>query len=578
MKFDEINRLGKNQDYWKKRAIKLELLTGQAVERTGQAVSRIYQRAIQSILAQIAKIYTRYAQGHRLTNEQANQLLGVKQTADCRQQLLQTYHLETDPKRKEELRAMLDAPAYANRISRLQALRDQVYLEARKAGLEEVKLVEDALSGVTEESYYRTYFDLYQGTGREIDFTRIEHPQVQAMLAQEWEGENYSSRIWNNNKAFAEQVRDTVTVGILSGQSYQEMAVRLGYVAGADEPKPPDIQNVTIAEAEAALKELDKSKEMKSSPNEPEKSAEPQKPHAKPNSGTRSGASANSMRLIRTEMCRAASAGQLLSLQRAGLTEYRYVATLDLLTSKVCRALDGKIFKVAEAQTGLNCPPMHPNCRSVICAVLSQDFLAKIDRAARDPITGETVYVRGDMTYQEWYDKYVKEDKQETSKRSGEKFVANPGESGILDEKGQRAIYDYMSSNKSYPLNDALRRGTRLTADQRSLVHDLDEALEQLPDYQGTVYRSLSAEMLDVDMETFLRAHQPFSTVRYDAYTSTGKVVYDSSMEIQMVIQSKHGKDISRWNSGEQEVLFRRKSSFFVTKVEGNTIYMEEAQ
>jgi hypothetical protein len=135
-----------------------------------------------------------------------------------------------------------------------------------------------------------------------------------------------------------------------------------------------------------------------------------------------------------------------------------------------------------------------------------------------------------------------------------------------------------MTSGVAYPLNAALRTGDALTEAQQQITKNLDIALSKLPDYHGTVYRSLSAESLDADVKEFFDVHQPFSVVRYDAYTSTSKAVYDPSMEIQLIIQSKHGKDISRWNNGEQEVLFRRKSSFLVTNIEGNTIYMEELQ
>lgn len=44
--------------------------------------------------------------------------------------------------------------------------------------------------------------------------------------------------------------------------------------------------------------------------------------------------------------------------------EYEYIAKLDERTSKVCRGLDGKRFKVKDAKVGVNFFPMHPNCRS----------------------------------------------------------------------------------------------------------------------------------------------------------------------------------------------------------------------
>ena len=54
------------------------------------------------------------------------------------------------------------------------------------------------------------------------------------------------------------------------------------------------------------------------------------------------------------------------------------------------------------------------------------------------------------------------------------------------------------------------------------------------------------------------------------------KEVYDESMKYQFIIKSKRGKDISWYNTNEQEILFRRGSCFVVTDRKGNTIYMEE--
>ena len=42
------------------------------------------------------------------------------------------------------------------------------------------------------------------------------------------------------------------------------------------------------------------------------------------------------------------------------------------------------------------------------------------------------------------------------------------------------------------------------------------------------------------------------------------------------MIVSKHGKDLTGLNPNEQEILFRRDTCFVPTRIEGNTIYMEE--
>ena len=63
---------------------------------------------------------------------------------------------------------------------------------------------------------------------------------------------------------------------------------------------------------------------------------------------------------------------------------------------------------VSEAETGVNLPPMHPFCRSVTVP----DTASRTGtRWARDPVTGKGITVPADMTYNQWYDKYVKTEK-----------------------------------------------------------------------------------------------------------------------------------------------------------------------
>lgn len=52
--------------------------------------------------------------------------------------------------------------------------------------------------------------------------------------------------------------------------------------------------------------------------------------------------------------------------QHGADAEYEYHAKLDSKTTKTCRGLNGKVFKVKDMQPGVNAPPMHPFCRSAV--------------------------------------------------------------------------------------------------------------------------------------------------------------------------------------------------------------------
>ena len=78
-----------------------------------------------------------------------------------------------------------------------------------------------------------------------------------------------------------------------------------------------------------------------------------------------------SNRLIRTEMTRVSNEAALEQLKSCGAKFYKYIATMDSRTCEQCKALHGQVFPIDKAKSGVNFPPMHPNCRCRI--VISAD-------------------------------------------------------------------------------------------------------------------------------------------------------------------------------------------------------------
>ena len=346
-----------DRKYWRKRSVKLGLLSERKAQRTARAVLDAYDKVLTTVQERIERIFARFVRNNDSLNaEKARQLLSVRETQKYRQELLVLYHSTTDKALRDELRAMLEAPAYANRISRLEALRDIVRADCRQLGLLERELVGKGLADALQEAYTRQVFDIQQGTGYGRRIKTLEDKQVRAILGQKWRGGNFSGRIWNNNQAFADAVQQTILTGTLAGMSFREMSDMLLQITGTD---------------------------------------------------ATSGAKANSMRLIRTEFCHISAQGALLGYKSYDLEYYRYLATLDSQTDEECGTLDMRRFKVTDAQPGLNFPPMHPNCRCTTMPDMSEQVIAKIKRAARDPATGKSITVPGNMTYAEWHKKFV---------------------------------------------------------------------------------------------------------------------------------------------------------------------------
>ncbi len=343
----------KAAEYWKRRTVDLEHLLQARTTATMVEVNRMYAQGVEQLNEQIERILRRYVKNGQISQAYALQLLSAGQTAEERQRLLEQLQQTKEPQARRELIAMLDAPAYADRISRLQALQNAIRAEAVAMGVREERLAKARLTDTLKQAYYRTIFNDQKRNGL-YDFRLISDRRVQAALTHKWSGKNYSDRVWKNNAAFCKRLQRTIEVGCMTGMTLHDMEERL-------------LEDCIGADSD---------------------------------SGQRYCAS----RLIRTEVNHFSNQGFLDGYKAAGIIRYRFMATLDLRTSAVCRQLDGKTFLVEEAKAGENLPPMHPFCRSVTVPVVSN---RPGTRWARDPVTGKSMTVPADMTYSQWYEKYV---------------------------------------------------------------------------------------------------------------------------------------------------------------------------
>lgn len=90
-----------------------------------------------------------------------------------------------------------------------------------------------------------------------------------------------------------------------------------------------------------------------------------------------------------------------------GVEKYEILSALDDKTCEICGELDGKIFLVENAVIGLNFPPFHAGYRCTTVPHYDDTPTEGLTRVARDPETGKTIEVPGDMTYKEYKEKYL---------------------------------------------------------------------------------------------------------------------------------------------------------------------------
>lgn len=369
--------------YWEKRSIDLEKLIQEKNDKTIIKVNRYYENIFKELNAQIGKIFSTYATEGQMTIEDALKLLNTQQTKEVYNTLKRIYDRTDNEEIKQDILNRLNAPAYAARIARIEAMRDLIYLEAQNIGWATEMALQARMIDTYQTSFYQTHYTIQKGTGLAYDFNKLSNPAVKAAIANEWKGANYSKRIWNNTDKLANDLEEILTQGLMIGISGKKMATRI-------------VKKIDSGRYEAN-------------------------------------------RLIRTEVNYIAGQARLKCYEDIGTEKYIFIATLDTRTSVQCQKLDKTIHLVKDAEVGVNYPPMHPNCRSVDSAYIEGKDYSKLKRRARNPITGKTELVPADMTYGEWKKKYIdlKNDSeyQNAKVRAGVKNIEKLHSSDIMKSK-----------------------------------------------------------------------------------------------------------------------------------------------
>lgn len=360
-------------DYWEKRAAWDMYERMADAEDTADLVARIYRSASAQIVFSAQDIFEKYMTKHKLSKAEAWRFLNSIQDKDSIQKLLLELKNKDSGENKQELLKELEAPAYRARIERLQGLLQQVDTVMQNVYQQEQWFDTSFFEQLAENAYYRTIYNTQRKTGLGFSFSHVDQKQIERALRMNWSGKHYSKRIWKNTDDLAKTIKDELLVSLLTGRTDRETAAVITEKFG--------------------------------------------------------GGAIAARRLIRTESCFFASELTAQAYKECGIKKYRYVATLDLRTSKICRELDGEVFLVSERQAGKNYPPMHPWCRSTTISDIDDETLSRMTRAAYNPETGRIEKVPANMTYDEWYQKYVKGN---TKDRVGAKSIAKTIDSGII--------------------------------------------------------------------------------------------------------------------------------------------------
>lgn len=356
----------KNDSYWENRAAWDMYHRMENAEETADLLAKVYRNASMLLTYKAEDIFEKYMTKHGLSETQAWNLLNTMQDQTSLEELMNALRNKDSDKTKQELLRELEAPAYRVRIERLQDLLRQVDTVMQEVYQQEQLFDTSFFQNLCEDTYYRSIYNVQKQTGLGFSFSNISQKQIKQVLSMNWSGSHYSQRIWKNTQELSETLKQELLVSLLTGRTDRETSEVIMNRCGAG--------------------------------------------------------AMQARRLVRTESCFLSGELTARSYEECGIEKYRYLATLDLRTSKICRELDGKIFSMKDRKAGKNYPPMHPWCRSTTISVIDEDELKNMKRRAYNPETGRTELVPASMTYEEWYKKYVKGN---TKAETEEKTIKN---------------------------------------------------------------------------------------------------------------------------------------------------------
>ncbi|WP_249337253.1 minor capsid protein [Streptococcus pseudopneumoniae] len=423
----------KNQEYWAKRKANLIYQQMDKAEKQADQFDKVYQEAKTYLDKEVNKIFDKFQRDYGLSQVDARQVLKNMKDKKNLNELRKVLEARPNAPNIQRLLADLDSPAYSFRMKRLERLSDDLD-RMRESIYHSEKTGSDAFySDLMKDSYSKATFDLQQQTGLAYGFSGLPESEIKHLQSFSWvgDGSTYSTNIWKNTGKLASSIKDELLMSLMTGRGTRETAQAIA-------------ERFNVGQNDAR-------------------------------------------RLVRTESAFFHNQMELLSYEEADIEKYIFVAVLDKRTSRICQEHDNQVYDRDKAVPGVNCPPMHPWCRSTTVAYDEDADYSKLKRRARNPETGKTELVPADMTYKEWYSKYVAKDGEKVYNQGMDKLDSLVSSGSISEARGD---VEKQKSDFAIKYYEQLKNSNRADVVEKmvkssKLSHStVSEALEHILDNQ----------------------------------------------------------------------------------------------
>ncbi len=347
----QVVRTMQSREYWQERFKELEQARHDLAEGVFKDIADLYAEIVRAMEKDLAEWYQRFADENRMSYAEAKKLLSNKELRSFKLDLKTFMEKAKEDNLSEAWQKRLENAYLRMRISRIEVIQLMLQQHLEELFTGQLDTLDSALKELYTNDYYQTAFAIQQGAGIGSTFVGVDTDKLDSVLSKPWadDGRSFSSRIWSHRDNLVALLNKEMVQAVIRGDDYRTATNNIA-------------RKMNVSRANAG-------------------------------------------RLVMTEAAFIGSRAQQNCFKALDVEQFEFVATLDKRTSEICRSMDGKHFAMSDFKIGVNAPPLHPHCRS--CTAPYFDNAEDLERIARGE-DGNTYKVPGDMTYEQWREKYIK--------------------------------------------------------------------------------------------------------------------------------------------------------------------------
>ena len=341
--------------YWEERFEKIKDDGMKEAEAFNEKMRKRYLRVMQILKRDVEAWYQRYATENGVSLADARKQLRAKELKAFKLTLEEYAKLAKEENLSDELKKMLDNASIRARLTRAEEIYISIAVRVEQT-LTSVRDGKKLLSDVMEDSYYRSLYEMQRST-EYTPVARLPDNAIDTVLSNPWatDGKIFSERIWGNQQHLIATLQTELSQSLMLQEGGAPLVGRM------------------MSRFDVSFRQA--------------------------------------RRLIETETAYVQEKAFMDSMERLGVEQYQILATLDNRTTPICRRLDKRIFDRKDAKPGVTMPPFHCYCRTTtvpyIPGISDDEGQTRAARKDGEP-DGKTVQVPAELSYEEWYNEYVK--------------------------------------------------------------------------------------------------------------------------------------------------------------------------